>query len=332
MNNQEGQFMSPDPRNTGNDFRAGDEYIPRPINTDPWEQQQQWQGVPPQQQQMYGEKLQPRQRRRRGPRGCIIALVTVLIILCLSGIGIGFGIAGIGYSFPRFGPGVTEARSFTVGTSPHLIINDPVGAIHVHTGTTNNQVSIQATKQSTGIGGNPSDIHVSYNESSDNNTITVNVDYGPSFMGFKSVDFNISVPGASDLNVNTNTGSIDVSGINGQMSLTSNTGSINATQDDLTSSSTLKTDTGSVTFDGKIASTGSYQFLTNTGSVNVTLPGDTSFHVDASTDTGSVNSNFPGVSPIKHDIGSEVHADVGNSPSATLMLKTNTGSINLNEG
>src|SRR5207237_2574176 len=109
MNNQQGQFMSPDPRNPGNDFRAGDEYIPRPINIDPWEQQQQWQGVPPQQQQVYGEKLQPRQRRSRGPRGCIIALVTVLVILCLAGVGIGFGIDGIGYSFARFVPGVTEA-------------------------------------------------------------------------------------------------------------------------------------------------------------------------------------------------------------------------------
>lgn len=333
MSNQEGQFMSPEPRDINNDSRKEDEYIARPINRDPREQQQQWQEVPPQQQQqMYGEKLQPQQRRRRGPRGCIIALVAVVVILGLLGTGIAFGISSFGSHFPTFGPGVTEAKSFTVSSSPRLIINDPVGNIHVHTGGASDQVTISATKQNGGIGGNPNDIHITYRESSDNKTITINVDEGSHFLNFNSVNFNITVPTAADLNVHTNTGSIDVGGINGQMSLTSNTGSITATQDDLTASSTLKTNTGSVTFDGKIAPSGTYQFETNTGSVDATLPGDTSFHVNASTDTGSFNSDFPGVSTERHGIGSSVSSDVGSSPNAILTLKTNTGSINLQQG
>lgn len=331
MSNQEGQFMPPDSRNRYNDRRA-DEYIPRPVNTDPREQHQQWQGVPPQQQQVYGEKLQPQQRRRRGPRGCIIALVMVLVILGLTGTGIGLGIAKFGSQFPSFGPGVTESHSFTVGTSPHLIINDTVGTINIHSGGPGSQVVIQSTKHSTGIGGNLNNIHVISTESADGNTITVKVEESSGFLGFNSVDLNVTVPEAAILNVQTNVGSIDVSGVNGQMTLASNTGSITATQDDLTASSTLKTDTGSVTFNGQIATSGSYQFETNTGSVDVTLPGDTSFHVNVSTNTGSINSNFPGVSVEQHGIGSSVNSDVGNSPNATLLLKTDTGSIDLHQG
>ena len=333
MNNQEGQFMSPNSGDIHNEPGAENEYMARPINRGPQEQQQQqWQGIPHQQQQIYGDKLQPSQRRRRGPRGCVIALIAVVVILALAGGGIAFGIASFGSHFPAFGPGATEAKSFTVGSSPHVVINDPVGTINVHTGGTGNQVSIQTTKQSVGIGGNAQNIHITYQESSDNNTITVNVDDSSHFLGFNSVNFNIAVPSTTSLNIHADTGSIDVSGINGQMSLTSNTGSITATQDKLTDSSEMKTDTGTVTFDGEITPGGTYQFETNTGTVNVTLPGDSSFHVNASTDTGSFGSNFPGVNAEQHGIGSSVNSDVGTSPNATLILKTDTGSINLNAG
>ncbi len=74
-----------------------------------------------------------------------------------------------------------------------------------------------------------------------------------------------------------------------------------------------------------------YVFSTNTGSVNVTLPSDSTFHVDAKTDTGSFNSDFPVSNTDKQGLGSEVHGDVGNSPTTTITLNTNTGSINLNQ-
>ena len=41
-----------------------------------------------------------------------------------------------------------------------------------------------------------------------------------------SVDFDVTVPSAAALQLKTNTGSIDVSGVSGQMALSSNTGSL----------------------------------------------------------------------------------------------------------
>ena len=301
-------------------------YNPRQYNDDPREQP--WQDMPPS--QMYGEKLRPQQRKRRGPKGCLIAFASVLVLLGLLAAAGGFVFYRI--SGTAFGPGVTESHTYQVSTtsSPTLVINEPVGTVHVHSGS-GSTVSIQATKRTEGFGGNPNNIHVIYNDNTQTNTITVTVDNGPSFLGVPLVDFNVTVPDVANLNLKSDTGSIDVTGVTGQMSLQSNTGSITAEQDNLTASSQLTTDTGSVTFNGTLAQNNSYVFSTNTGSVHVTLPADSTFHVDAKTDTGSFHSDFPGLAPDKQGIGNDVHSDVGNSPNTTLTLTTNTGSIDLNQ-
>ena len=85
-----------------------------------------------------------------------------------------------------------------------------------------------------------------------------------------------------------------------------------------------------MTFNGAIDRSGTYRFETNTGSVNVTLPSESAFHVDASTDTGSINTTFSQVTVQHHQaVGADAHGDVGSSPMASVTLRTNTGSINL---
>ena len=134
------------------------------------------------------------------------------------------------------------------------------------------------------------------------------------------------------LELKTTTGGLDVSGVSGQMSLQSNTGSVDVRDGVLSPGSTLNSNTGSITFNGSISQTGSYQFTTNTGSINVTLPASSVFHLDASTDTGSITSDFPGVK-VQHPnfTGAVAHSDVGSSPQATITMTTNTGSISLHE-
>jgi Putative adhesin len=98
------------------------------------------------------------------------------------------------------------------------------------------------------------------------------------FFNSTSVDFTITVPPATDLQINTNAGTITVNGISGKMSLISNAGTINATQDTLTGNSTFRTNAGSINFNGSIGSTGTYDFETNAGSINLTLTGSPNFH------------------------------------------------------
>jgi hypothetical protein len=222
-----------------------------------------------------------------------------------------------------------ETRTFLVGSQPTLVIKEEAGTIRVHTGEgESNQVIVQATKQSRGWMSSPDKMQISYAQKGDGNTITVKADGGWSIFGRNSVDFDVTVPRYTDLKLKTDAGKIQVMGVSGQMSLTSDAGSIQATQVMLNGHSTLKTDVGSVTLEGAIDPTGSYELKTDVGSINVTLPGNASFHVVAKTDVGSFNSNFPVAS--RRDVpGARADGDVGASPHAKLTLKTDVGSINL---
>ncbi len=343
MQNQEMQFADPEwrrPQQTNSGTSQQESFNPQPINvdrapqpfnTDPREQLQE--------ERVYNEagsygdfgaqkigapQSRQRQNRRRSPWLWVIVLLVIMALL-----GGGLSLPRGGYNFSKIEP----AHTFSVGALPTVVINDDVGTIHVHTGSANNNVVVQVTDVSRGLGNNPANGQVSYNQDSANNTVTVNANSGPGFFGSNSIDIEVTVPTDSNLQIKTDTGEVDVTGITGQMSLSSNTGSIHAVQDSLTGQSILHTDTGSVTFAGTIDPKGSYQFETNTGSVDVTLPGNSSFHVDATTDTGSINSDFPGVNVQHGDFtGASAHSDVGNVPGATVTLKTDTGSISLHQG
>jgi len=263
--------------------------------------------------------------------GCLVALL-VILILC-AGLGIvgtilGFGI-GIGGAFRN---SVTEpTRTFQVSGSPAaLILNSDAGSVTVNSGNTGS-IIVQATKYAS-FGGNVNNVQVNYSQNV--NTLNVTVQRSGSFNFFNStsVDFIITVPTTTDLQITTNAGSINVSGVTGKMSLISNAGAIGATQASLTDSSTFRTNAGSINFNGSIGATGTYDFETNAGSIDMTLPGMASFHLNASTNAGSITIGFPAVSVQHSGAGSTANGDVGNTPGATLTLRTNAGSITLNKG
>ncbi len=278
-----------------------------------------------------GGQFGPPSPRRRS-RWPWIVLTLLLVFVLLTG-GAFFMVSILGYNSAGYSNSVTETQHFSVSANPTLVLNNDTGSMHMRAGS-GNKVTIQATKHS-GPGANLNDVKVNYMQDREGNTVTVNVDRltNASLYGSTSVDFEITAPSAAVLQLKTNTGTIDISGVSGQMILSSNTGSIQASDGTVSGKSELITNTGSITFNGSTARSGTYRFETNTGSVNVTLPGESVFHLDASTDTGTINTNFPAVL-VQHRqfVGADAHSDVGSAPQATISLKTNTGSINLYQG
>lgn len=221
-----------------------------------------------------------------------------------------------------------EARDFLVGNRPTIIVNNGIGTIRVLSSAQSNQVRIRANKQNKGLVNASNDLPIRYEQRTEDNTIIVDSLHRWSFFGKKSIDFDLTVPLTADLELKTSVGKIDVSNVIGQMKLTSDAGSIHATQVSLQGKSTLKTDVGSIYFSGSIENQGAYKFLSDAGSINVNLPEDASFEVDAKTDVGSIRCNFPinGHSKKSH---TKLQGKVGDPPYATLTLKTDVGSITL---
>lgn len=112
------------------------------------------------------------------------------------------------------------------------------------------------------------------------------------------------------------------------MVLACDSGSIDVRNGTVSGQTQLITSTGSVTLNGAIDRRGSYRFETTSGSVNVTVPSESVFHVEESTMTGALHTNFSGVT-VQNLIGHQPSGDVVNAPQASVSLRTMTGSIKL---
>lgn len=85
--------------------------------------------------------------------------------------------------------------------------------------------------------------------------------------------------------------------------------------------------TGNLRFAGSLAD-GAHSFAVGSGHLDLTLPRDASFRLDAAVNTGQVRNDF-GLGPAT---GNELHAIFGNAPGAAITASVGTGTIALHAG
>ena len=350
MSNQEMQFADPDWKPSQQlDKKASSQeqeaYRPQPINADPREQQQ-WraaQAAPPQQEgytglppyagvapgQSQGRDYRQPQYRRRG-RGPWLWIILAIILFSLMR-------GGFGSSFSRFDgfrhngtmPNnfITQPQIFEVNGTPTVVISANSGTIHVLTSSSPTDVTVQATNNDRFFN-NTNDVQLATSQAG--NIITASVPDN----GQGSADITVTVPQNSNLQLTTGSGDIQVNGISGKMTLATNEGDVQMTNDALSGQSKITTTDGNINFDGTIGTGGSYQFQTDSGSVNLNALSASEFHLVASTNSGSIN--VPGVSVQKNGLGSgsKASGDIGGNSQgqgATVTITTGSGDINLNQ-
>jgi hypothetical protein len=114
------------------------------------------------------------------------------------------------------------------------------------------------------------------------------------------------------------------------MTLSSNSGSLQANDILLERGSQLSADSGSVTMSGSLGADGRSLFQSNSGAVEVTLPRSMSFHVVLTSNSGTITSDFPIARAQQPGAESEtVSGDVGSSPQTTVTLQSDSGSLHL---
>ena len=259
-------------------------------------------------------------------------------------------------------------RQFQVGAHPLLTIKGHECDVNIHAGHAG-IINVIVHKRSTNLAPDPNAIHVLYDQSTDTqgrNHITVSTD-----PAYKDIDYDVTVPAATQVNIEVNAGSVAASGIAGiaidtgsgslelenihgpldvhtesgditvqhivgTMFMEASSGSIRANDIRgslkaitrsgdvvagdavLNGQSILKTNSGSVSFTGSLDVKGSYQLETYSGDIDLTLPENAAFALNANIDSGSINNEFGG-------------NQVGHTPRAQIMVSIRSGSVNVNK-
>ncbi len=292
------------------------------------------------------DRREPPHRPRRSSPWLVILLMLMSMPLLIGGIGL-LIFAGVAFAFVTVlllavGLGLlvaagiffvvsiirVETRHFSVSANPQIVINNDIGTIHVNASSDANEVTIQTTTWNKRFARAP----VRYEQSEEGDALAAQVDRTSvsNITSSPRVDFDVTAPRNTELKLTTNSGDIWVTGISGQLSLSSNTGSITIRRGVLSGVSRLTTNEGAINFHEETDPCGSYHFVTETGPINVNIPGNAAILLDVSTKAGTIKANAPGVT-ITHRTGHKLYGIAGEPPCARLTLRSSTGSINLYE-
>jgi len=277
---------------------------------------------------LVGEKLhpQPSQRSRPSPLHILIVSLVLILLITLGTFALKIDkLVSLFQSVPvqvYYGHKHNDSVSvsnftqlFSVTTGPvKLVINDAsAGSIRIHAGDTN-QIVVSGTLQQALAPdalplksvqtGNMLNITVNNDQENDDSAGVILDVYTPSYT---SVDIN--APSAS---------LISIADVDGQIIASTQKGSITATNDNMTGSSSLKTEDGDINFTGTFDTKGTYQFSSETGNILIDVPANSSFRLNTSV----------GPAGIMNEFGGNV---VGNHPEATVIIYTQRGSVTLNK-
>jgi DUF4097 and DUF4098 domain-containing protein YvlB len=128
---------------------------------------------------------------------------------------------------------------------------------------------------------------------------------------------------AGPVYVHTSNGPIEVTKGRGQLDLHTSNGGIEIQTSE--SGVNATTSNGAIHFKGTLAD-GAHVFNTSNGSVQLTLPRDSSFKIDASTSHGRITSAFAFATTGKKS-KTHLEGQTGDNPHLSLKVHTSNGSI-----
>ena len=250
----------------------------------------------------------------------IVAIVGVVAVLCccLVVMAAAAGSWLVGFPFgTSWGPGVEGeemVRTYDVGRSPDLVIDNFAGSITVRAGE-GNQIRVMATKRAP--------------RSSDLDRIEVDIQpragglaivtRNPNRLLSASVRLEVVVPKDTSFGVHTSSGSVEVSGLHGGGKAETSSGRVTAR--DLSGTVALHTSSGGMsvhTFEGDL------NLHVSSGSIDVDLMRG---NLDAHTSSGSIGvRDAQGWVRLETSSGS---IDYTGSPLGDCSFKTGSGSIDL---
>ncbi|MBO0778975.1 MAG: DUF4097 family beta strand repeat protein [Ktedonobacteraceae bacterium] len=313
MQPQEGSYQ-PRERSTWQEEEqlAGQE-IEQPYNESRWNIEERGEKLRPTQQQ------EPRSAQRPSARKALIFIAVLMILIGLLS-SMGWGNV-FNSSVPDKQPVPMHKpfqnsieQTFQVNGQGTLTINGYFDSIYINSGPSN-AVGVQSdTKAQVTQNGNDISIQGNYGPG---NTLSITL---PASMNLNiyNGDGNINISGTtSAVQAKTVDGNIFVENASGQMTLNTTSGNIGLNNVSLADNSSLTSNSGNIDFSGTLNAPGNYTMNTIYGDIDVSLPQNARFALDARGGDG-VHNGFN-------------TNDTGDNPHSSLTLRSDNGAISIHK-
>lgn len=265
----------------------------------------------------------------------------VVIVLILTS-----GLAGCFVQVGRIRATDTISDSFVTSSQPTVIVETFNGKITVQAGS-DNQVAVNVTKIGSGSSQSEAEadlenVEVTFSQSGDTIRVIARR-MGSRLVNNSGAEIELTVPEAAILDLATSNGAITSTGIKGDLDLSTSNGKlvVSGGQGMLelrTSNGSIEveaqlasvrahTSNGAIDFTGSLAD-GDHVFETSNGSVDISLPADSQFRIDARTSNGRVSTDFR-VDTSRTSRENELFGIVGEDPSISITAESSNGAIRL---
>lgn len=256
MQNQEHIYNTPEPTSSE-----------RHINSDPREQPRQeysnrsytegYTGLDTRDIWSEGEKMLPASKSGRG-MGELLVVVVLLCVAFIAGSHFGVLLSWLSWALvvvlvvAALGALATNwrivtvpmpTRTFQIAEHARLVITNGAGKVAIRRGE-EGIVSVAATKRASGLGVNPENMQVNYDQRGDSVNILTNVAWHIFQFGMRSIDFEITVPENCDVQLENGSGRVAVQGARGNIHVRTGSGSIETS--DLQGQIAMKTGSGGI--------------------------------------------------------------------------------------
>ncbi len=289
--------------------------------------------------------------------GALGSLISVIVGLLGGSFGLVFA-ACIVLAAVSTRPVPLPMRTFAVDAHAELSIHNDSGNVRILRGESH-QVEVRGTRSVSTLFGESGEVPLFSTQ--DGNRISINVKHWSFLRFFHSgyVNVDIHVPASSDIQMQCDAGTLDITGISGRVNASTNAGTVMVATSHLADGSFLHTNAGTMTirrstlngetrghtnagtisivesalqgntffttnastihFDGELSPNSDSLFKTNVGTIDAILPSGSSFALTAHTSLGSVRNDFHGNL-------------VGHGPYARLNLESQMGTISVRPG
>jgi DUF4097 and DUF4098 domain-containing protein YvlB len=274
----------------------------------------------------------------------------------------GCGFAGLGDAYTAK---KELSKSFTTKPKPNVVVETFNGKVEVIARPSEGKVEVKLVSHAGGTSQeaaeeNLEDIATSVEMDGDTVRVKAELTSEAFLTGNRGAEVELQVPMGTILDLNTSNGKISatgaagkttartsnggisVMGSQGDVALRSSNGGLSAESvkgtiqletsngkiDIVSSDGVVKahTSNGAVRFKGT-AVQGQYSFRTSNGSIELILPSDTSFQLDATTSNGGIDTDFPIQKSSEDSERTRLSGTVGKNPTVTITAHTSNGRI-----